>query len=38
MGPNDDAERRVEIACARHFGHLEVAGLAGGLSAGVPLD
>jgi len=36
MGPNADAERRVEIPSARHFGHVAVARLAGGLSAAVP--
>jgi hypothetical protein len=36
MGPNDAAERRVEIPSARHFGHVEVARLAGGSSAVVP--
>jgi hypothetical protein len=32
MGKNDAAERRVKIPSARHFGHVEVAWLAGELS------
>jgi hypothetical protein len=36
MGLNDDADRCVEIPSPRHFGHVEVARLAGGSSAVVP--